>query len=165
MPPRSDVQVQKQGEPLLLYRMCRQWVQNEPDIDQEPLPASAVSQTLSGGARCSTEPQCLTRHLTSASAHPVSGCICCSNAGRRCPTCLLDLLSQAAQPAAWQAPPALPEPLPVGTGTARAPPEEVPLFDDGTLFQDEETLPIEVLHPSLIAARMLLLCMIDTVAL
>lgn len=43
-----------------------------------------------------------------------------------------------------QAPPSLPEPLPPSASGARAPPEEVPLFDDGTLFQDEETLPIEV---------------------
>ena len=40
--------------------------------------------------------------------------------------------------------PALPEPLPPLTAAPREPPEEVPLFDDGTLFQDEETLPIEV---------------------
>lgn len=43
-----------------------------------------------------------------------------------------------------QAPPSLPEPVPPSASGARAPPEEVPLFEDGTLFQDEETLPIEV---------------------
>ena len=47
---------------------------------------------------------------------------------------------------ALQLAPALPEPLPPSTAAPRAPPEEVPLFDDGTLFQDEETLPIEVCH-------------------
>ena len=45
----------------------------------------------------------------------------------------------------WQqAAVALPEPLPALPPMPL--PEEVPLIDDGTLFQDEDTLPIEVLH-------------------
>lgn len=36
-------QVRKQPEPGPLYRMCRQWVQNEPDIEPEPMPGPGVS--------------------------------------------------------------------------------------------------------------------------